>query len=217
MSGQELFDVYDASMVKIGVDTRENVHAKGLWHQTFHCWIVSRPDHEPPRLLLQLRQSTKDTYPGLLDISSAGHLQAGETVEDGVRELREELGLEVVFEDLFYCGLVPEEDRISPVLTDREFNHVFLYSCNKEAADYDFQAEEIAGLFFCEIEDFKRLLLGQTTSIPIEGVVLDENRKEKAAERRMVGLQDLTPISNEYRNRLFDSLDIYFEKIDPPT
>jgi len=212
MSGQELFDVYDESMVKIGVDTRENVHAKGLWHQTFHCWIVSRSDHEPARLMLQLRQSNKDTYPGLLDISSAGHLQAGETVEDGVRELREELGLEVPFEDLFYCGLVPEEDRISPVLTDREFNHVFLHSCNKEAADYDFQTEEIAGVFFCVIEDFKKLLLGQAASIPIEGVVLNENRMEKTAERREVGLQDLTPISNEYRKRLFDGLDIYLKR-----
>ena len=78
-------------------------------------------------LLFQLRHKDKDTYPGLLDVSCAGHLQSGETVEDGVRELEEELGITVPFHELIPCGMVAEENIISEHVVDREFNHIFIW------------------------------------------------------------------------------------------
>ncbi|WNQ12825.1 NUDIX domain-containing protein [Paenibacillus aurantius] len=50
-----------------------------------------------PCLLLQRRHPGKDTYPGLFDITAAGHLEAGENVSDGIRELKEELGTDLFF------------------------------------------------------------------------------------------------------------------------
>jgi 8-oxo-dGTP pyrophosphatase MutT (NUDIX family) len=44
-------------------------------------------------VLLQRRSRYKDTHPNLLDVSCAGHVDAGENiVECALRELREELG-----------------------------------------------------------------------------------------------------------------------------
>jgi isopentenyldiphosphate isomerase len=113
MSQDEVFDVSNALMVKVGEATRQNVHVQGLWHQTFHCWIVHTSTTGESSLLLQVRHKDKDTYPNLLDISCAGHLQKGETVEDGVRKLQKELGVSVSFNNLIYCGMIAEEDMIS--------------------------------------------------------------------------------------------------------
>ena len=36
----ELLKVFDENYKYICDETRENVHKKGLWHETFHCWLV---------------------------------------------------------------------------------------------------------------------------------------------------------------------------------
>ncbi|WP_372454640.1 NUDIX hydrolase, partial [Priestia aryabhattai] len=77
----------------------------GLWHQTFHCWIY-RVVNDQIEMLFQKRHPQKDTCPDLLDITSAGHLLASEQPCDGVRELEEELGLSVSFEELDKLGVI---------------------------------------------------------------------------------------------------------------
>jgi isopentenyldiphosphate isomerase len=206
MSKSELFDIFDSQMLKIGVDSRENVHAKGLWHQTFHCWIVNMSTSGGGSLLFQLRHKDKDTYPLLLDISCAGHLLSGETVEDGVRELKEELGITLSIEELNYCGMAAEESIISKDLIDREFNHVFIHYSDKALEEYDFQLSEISGLFFINIKQFQQLLRGQVNSIMTEGIILDELNQKKRSIKRKVNIDDFTPNSDRYYQLLFEKL-----------
>ena len=99
----ELFDVYDEALNHIGVKARADVHRDGDWHQVFHCWVIGRDVDGDAFVILQKRAPKAD-YPGKIDISAAGHLEAGETVRDGVREIEEELGLQVQFEDLIPLG-----------------------------------------------------------------------------------------------------------------
>ncbi len=106
--------------------TREEAHSLGLWHRTAHVWIAG-----PNRtLLLQKRSPDKDAYPGCWDISSAGHLDAGEEPLPGaLRELREELGLDASPEMLEMIGTVKSDRESFPRgkrFIDREFAHVFL-------------------------------------------------------------------------------------------
>ncbi|BCG59746.1 NUDIX hydrolase [Paenibacillus sp. URB8-2] len=202
----EMFDIFNEQMIRIGTDSRNNAHAKGLWHQTFHCWVVNPSEGEGGSLLFQLRHKNKDTFPGLLDTSCAGHLQAGESVEDGVRELQEELGLAVPFEELVYCGMAAEESNPSPGLIDREFSHVFLYTSDQELEQYRFQWEEISGLFFVGIPKFRQLVGGETDALRIEGIVADEETQCVSREQRLVRLEDFTPNSEEYYRLLFKRL-----------
>ncbi|WP_274366287.1 NUDIX hydrolase [Paenibacillus thermotolerans] len=202
---EEIFDIFDPEMNKIGKASRSDVHRNGLWHQTFQCWIWSRePRGNGVSLLFQLRHEDKDTYPNLLDISCAGHLQAGETVEDGTRELQEELGLDVAFSDLVSCGVYKQEAYISEQLIDREFCHVFLLENKMELTSYRLQKEEVKGLFRIAAADVKRLL-NSGGEIVCDGVVLDSEDRF-IGERRNVGIQDFVPHPAEYFHRLFQRL-----------
>ncbi|MBO4478497.1 MAG: pyridoxamine kinase [Lachnospiraceae bacterium] len=103
----ELFDVRTPDGEVTGmVMSREDAHRYGYLHGTVHLWIW-RPSQDATGVdvLLQRRCEEKESYPGCLDISSAGHISAGQVPEDAVlRELYEELGLQVALTDLTYLG-----------------------------------------------------------------------------------------------------------------
>ncbi|MCZ8521774.1 MULTISPECIES: NUDIX hydrolase [Paenibacillus] len=175
---EERFDIYDKDMKPAGTASRSEVHAKGLWHSTFQCWIWDEavPAGEGS-ILFQERHPGKDTFPGLLDISCAGHLAAGERVEDGVRELQEELGVDVSFDALISCGIFAEEDELPGGRMDREFCHVFLLPLSRELSSYRLQEEEVTGLYRMPLPLFRRLAGGTFTSAALEGAVLSGEGK----------------------------------------
>jgi isopentenyldiphosphate isomerase len=55
---------------------RGEVHRDGDYHRAVHVWIFVETTQQ---LLLQLRSDDKDSWPGQWDISSAGHISAGDT------------------------------------------------------------------------------------------------------------------------------------------
>ncbi|KAG5537379.1 hypothetical protein RHGRI_024721 [Rhododendron griersonianum] len=55
---------------------RGDVHRDGDYHRAVHVWIFSESTQE---LLLQRRADCKDSWPRLWDISSAGHISAGDS------------------------------------------------------------------------------------------------------------------------------------------
>ena len=86
----EIFDVVDVHNRVIGQARRKEIHAKGLFHRAIHIfWFRS-----DGQLCLQRRSFGKDSCPGLLSSSCAGHLDAGEGYDAAAyRELSEELGI----------------------------------------------------------------------------------------------------------------------------
>lgn len=201
---EEVFDIFDPEMIRIGTAPRSEVHAKGLWHQTFHCWIWSR-GADGKYLLFQLRHRDKDTFPGLLDISCAGHLQTGETPEDGIRELEEELGVMAAFSELTPCGIYREEDVISERLIDREFCHVYVLEKDVPLTAYRMQPEEVVGLFQVRLDDLKRLL-AEGGTLTAEGVLLNEDGSVTLESRTIAGA-DLVPHPPEYFALVFQALE----------
>ncbi|MFB5190694.1 NUDIX hydrolase [Alicyclobacillus fastidiosus] len=164
---EELIDIYDEDLHHIGVATREEVHAKGYWHQTFHCWVVLI-QAGIPYVVLQKRHPTKDTNPNKLDVSCAGHLSAGEQISDGVRELHEELGLMVAFGALHPIDVVHVEARYKDII-DLEACHVFLHVAQCELADLRPQLDEILGLYLARLTDIIALFSEHATSIELSG------------------------------------------------
>ena len=100
----EMLDIYDELNRYLGVKERASVHRDGDWHRVFHCWVVWRDAQGSDWLLLQRRGAHKPTFPLHLAVTVGGHYQAGESVEDGLREVREELGVYLPFAALIPCG-----------------------------------------------------------------------------------------------------------------
>jgi len=108
----EIFDIVDENGEPTGETVeRTYAHANGIRHRTSHVWLFRRTG-EGTEILLQKRCADKDSFPGCYDISSAGHIPAGDDyMTSALRELREELGLAVSPEKLKYCGMKSVETR----------------------------------------------------------------------------------------------------------
>lgn len=102
----ELLDICGEDGTPTGlVKERSMVHRDGDLHRTVHIWVIRKREDGGLDVLLQKRSKDKDSYPGCYDISSAGHVQAGDDFESSaLRELKEELGIEAGREELAFIG-----------------------------------------------------------------------------------------------------------------
>jgi len=156
----EWLDIYDENFEPVGVKERQAVHRDGDWHRTFHGWIV-RSDG---RLLFQLRSATKADYPNRFDVTAAGHYAAGETGLAGLREVSEELGIQVDPDQLAYGGIRVRVRRQSGLI-DREFSEVYFIRDDRPWSHYHPARQEVDGLLAITIEDGLALFSDRLTAI----------------------------------------------------
>jgi 16S rRNA (adenine1518-N6/adenine1519-N6)-dimethyltransferase len=103
-SPDEVFDVVDQRDTVVGRAFRREIHRRGLLHRAIHIFWL-RGDGQ---LCLQRRSYAKDNCPGLLSSSCAGHVDSGEDyLTAAVRELREELGVDVLPQALLEVDYAP--------------------------------------------------------------------------------------------------------------
>ena len=190
----ELLDIYDENQVHIGVKERAAVHRDGDWHKVFHCWVIYRGADGIDYLVMQKRGPDKDTFPNLLDVTAAGHYQAGEDIRDGIREVQEELGITVDFDDLVplgqHIGVSQYED-----LVDRQFCDVFLLVHQQDIHKYHFQKEELVGLVEFSLQDGLKLFNRQVKAISARatGFGVDE---------MLISEGDFVPREDDYIERV---------------
>jgi isopentenyldiphosphate isomerase len=156
----EWLDVFDDEGRWRGFAERDRVHREGLWHRTFHCWVLL-VGSGAPRLLFQRRAAAKTTHPGCLDIAAAGHLRAGEPIRAGVREVAEELGMAPDFAEVIPLGVVPTVLE-GPDGVDRERCHEFLWIAPHALTDFRPDPGEVAALVTVGWDDADRLFAGSS-------------------------------------------------------
>jgi isopentenyldiphosphate isomerase len=185
----ELLDVLDQLGRSTGeVVWKSEAHRRGLWHRCFHCWVFGG-DGEP-YLLVQRRAATKDTWPGCLDVTAAGHLQSGEEpLRGGLRELEEELGLRVEAGALIPLGTRRIEQEI-PGGCDREFHDVFLLFDPTPPKELRLQEGEVEAVLRVELRDAETL--DDRASAPAE-----EYAEGRVSVTR-VRLSDFVPNEDDY-------------------
>lgn len=164
----EYLDTFDESLKFLGKMPKDEVHRIGAWHRTIHCWII-RSDETGQYVVFQKRSATKKSFPNFLDISAAGHYQSGEQIEDGVREIVEELGVKVSFSDLLYLGTKFDVYK-EPGFLNREYCETFLYQDNRSIYDYPIDCDEVTGMAQIKIQDGLDLFSNKVDAIYADGM-----------------------------------------------
>lgn len=154
----ELIDIRDPEGNITGrVRERSLVHMDGDIHGTAHVWIVRQGKEGRYELLLQKRASCKDSYPGCYDISSAGHVQAGDDfLPSALRELEEELGIRASEEDLEYIGVhsgYMEEIFHGRMFKDSEYSKVYMYRKPVDIRELALQRDEVEAVMWMDLEE----------------------------------------------------------------
>ena len=155
----EQLKVFDKNYTYVKDESRDTVHRDGLWHETFHCWLV-----DDEFVYIQKRSAMKKDFPGLFDITAAGHILSTETVADGIREVEEELGIEVDFSKLQSKGVVQDIIEL-PNFIDREFTNVFLYELTLAASDFSLQREEVESVHVVERQALINLFANEEMTV----------------------------------------------------
>lgn len=143
----ELFDIVRENGEPTGeIVSRDIAHRDGILHRTAHVWVIREIDGET-QILLQKRSMDKDSFPGLYDTSSAGHIPAGdEPLPSAQRELAEELGIIAANEQLQYIGkfrIQYEKEFHGSLFRDNEISWVYVYREPVDIAQLTLQASEV--------------------------------------------------------------------------
>ena len=174
----EWFDVCDEHGNPTGeVIERKEAHQKGILHRTAHIWIT-RTNGGRREVLLQKRSRDKDSFPGMYDTSSAGHIRAGdEPLPSALRELEEELGIEAEETDLAFAGtfrIKYEEMFYNELFSDNEV--VFLYVLEKDVdvGDVTVQESEVEEVRWFDMETVMKAVKdgSDVFCVPYEGLEL---------------------------------------------
>ncbi|MGG4267222.1 NUDIX hydrolase [Peribacillus simplex] len=191
----ELLKVFDSNRIQIGVSPREEVHRLGHWHEVFHCWFAGS-EAGVDYLYLQHRCAMKKDYPNLFDITAAGHLLAHESVYDGVREIKEEIGIDVSFDKLVPLGII-EYHQTKEDFIDNELANVFLYKSAHCFDDFTLQLEEVSGMVKVVLNDFEELWTSAKDKVNIKGFEMDQEGRRMMIDR-FVGRDELVPHDLSY-------------------
>ncbi len=209
----ELFDVCDSLGRPLGLRKRRaDVHRDGDWHRSIHCWVVGQYRDGTPYVVFQRRADAKDTSPGKLDATVGGHLAAGETVEEALRETQEEIGLSLSMSDLLPLGVRQAAIDIEPGVRDYEVQYVFLYRANLPLTAFSPNPAEVAALVEMPIPAALKLFTGKRPVISVKALCNQRCHPNEAwiAEQR-VRAEDFAPQADRYFYRVCVQTDLHFK------
>lgn len=151
----EMFDIIDENGIPTGlIKERGVVHREGALHATSHIWIARENQKSGWDILLQKRSSGKDSHPGCYDISSAGHVCAGdEALDSALRELQEELGIAASPEHLKEFGVQfknYEGEFYGKPFRDRQRSILYLYTEPVDETALTLQESEIESVIWMD-------------------------------------------------------------------
>lgn len=147
----ELVDICDENNNLISKKMKSVAHEFGFWHRAATIWIYNQKGE----ILLQLRAKDKELAPNLWDISVAGHIGSGEEPLDAaIREVREEIGLEITKKDLKFSRIRKYSMNHGKIL-NREFYYIYFLKFDGNPDDLVLQKEEVQKVRFFSTKELE--------------------------------------------------------------
>jgi isopentenyl-diphosphate delta-isomerase len=167
----ELLDLLDTGGRLTGVSKpKRQVHRDGDWHRAAHVWIAGSDG----RVLLQRRALVKESWPGLWDISVAGHVSAGEEpIQAGIREAAEELGLQLEPAEMKHIGRLRYQCSYREDFIENEFHDVYLVRRDVDITALQLDPSEVAEVLWVRPEDldqYERVPHGEEYALLLEAL-----------------------------------------------
>lgn len=131
---------------------KSEAHKNGWFHATVHIWLFTKDK----KILLQKRALTKKVFPGLWDISVAGHIGAGESIlSSAKREVFEEIGLKLDEKELIKIGTRIHQVSHKNGIQDNEHHHIFIAELKVTVEELIIQEDEVADIKLFELSVLK--------------------------------------------------------------
>jgi tetratricopeptide (TPR) repeat protein/isopentenyldiphosphate isomerase len=207
---EDLIDIYDSHGEPLGRATTHLAHVTGLWHRTFHCWLGDRSADGTNTVLLQQRGPYKRDFPDFLDISAAGHYHAGEGVEGGLREFREELGAVLDPAELRLMAVRVVDEDLKNGVINREFQDIYAARRPISLAALSPGYPEVAGLYECDLDGVLDLLDGRAEAVRCAGVAVLDDRLQ--AVEKVATIADFIPSARHYLRTVLTALRDLLER-----
>ncbi len=158
---------------------RDEIHRDGTWHASVHIWILDGDE-----VLLQKRSADKECFPGLYDLSAAGHVRAGETPEEAaIRETYEEIGLLLTKEQLHFVTVQKIRYQQDEFVSN-EYNYVYVVRAAKGSWEIALQTEEVAEVRWMKLSeldsDLKKDPSGYCIDRKEEELITDKSKGESS-------------------------------------
>jgi len=145
---------------------KDLVHKDGDWHRISIIWIANNKGE----ILLQKRSSKSESKPEMWDVAAAGHLKSGETPhEAALREVGEEIGIEVFPEDLnFICSYKKQTLEKDGAYKNNQHNHLFFVKKDINLELINKQESEVSDVIFISLENIEKHLEKKTMNFAFE-------------------------------------------------
>jgi isopentenyldiphosphate isomerase len=180
------------------IKSRAAVHRDGDWHRAIHVWIAGRDGNGEPFLMFQRRGSQKDTWPDHFDATVGGHVRAGESLAETLREVDEEIGISVQGLTLLPLGRRVCANEAMDGIIDREVQDVFLLVDDRLLTEYRPNPAELSALVRFPLMALIAFLAGEEMNLHGESI----SAGAKAIELVQVDVDDFIPAVDNYSLRI---------------
>lgn len=170
----ELIQIVDKTGKFTGqIMDKEEAHDRNLLHNEVAVFIINNQQ----QVLLQKRSANKRFNPNKWGVCS-GHVDAGESLENAaLRELKEEVGLDIEEKDLHKFG----KREFSIKDANSHVTYFYYVKSNKKETDFVIQEEELSKVKWFSIENVINMIKEHDDTI-----TLKENRLQLLEELKNI-------------------------------
>ena len=110
-------------------------------------------------VLLQKRGPNVDKYPNMWNVSSGGHVDAGEdSITTDIREVKEKLGIDITERQLELLYTTNSSYIPKPGFIENEIIDIYLVNADIKMEDITVQKEEVSNVKYITIREFKDMV-----------------------------------------------------------
>ena len=143
---------------------KHEAHKYGICHGISAIgWIDNQG-----RLLIQKRAKTKKDEPNKWDLSSAGHIDVGESgIDAAIRKVFEELGIKVDKNELLLIDTYLNKVKLNEEIYINHFTYLYMVKKDIELSDITIQENEVSEIKFVNKKDFLEIF---NNGMMVEGI-----------------------------------------------